>query len=166
MASLFALKHPLPQMYGVLALKVRVIWNLAAVATEAVAMDARLSATSYLPGGDLARCPLRLLVQKCRIGNRLDVRLPHWRQCSCRRRGCRWICCGSRRRVDRNGRGQHPVGQHLSEPRPRKWTCHRPSQWRVGPPPPFSPLFPPSPSLWVEWSLPARGGPEIRVPGA
>ena len=67
-------------------------------------MDARLSATSYLPGGDLARCPLRLLVPKCRIGNRLDVRLPHWRQCSCRRRGCRWICCGSRRRVDRNGR--------------------------------------------------------------
>ena len=95
---------PFTQMYGALALKVRVIWNLAAVATEAVAMDARLSATGYLPGGDLARCPLRLLVQKCRIGDRLDVRLPHWRQCSCPRRGCRWICCGSRCRVNRNGR--------------------------------------------------------------
>ena len=90
----------------------------------------------------------------------------HWRQCSCRRRGCRWICCGSRPPCRPEWKGQHPVGQHLSEPRPRKWTCHRPSQWRVGPPPPFSPLFPPSPSLWVEWSLPARGGPEIRVPGA
>ena len=43
---------PFTQMYGVLALKVRVKWNLAAVATEAVAMDARLSAAGYLPGGD------------------------------------------------------------------------------------------------------------------
>ena len=78
-------KAPFAQMYGVLALKVGVEWNLTAVATQAIAVTARLSAASNLPGGDSACCPLRLLFQECRVGNRINVRLPHRRQCS--RRG-------------------------------------------------------------------------------
>ena len=54
-------KAPFTQMYGVLALEVRVEWNFTAVSTQAIAIAARLSAASYLPGGDFACCPLRLV---------------------------------------------------------------------------------------------------------
>ena len=70
-------KAPFAQMYGVLALEVGVEWNLTAVATQAIAVTARLSAASNLPGGDSACCPLRLLFQECRVGDRINVGLPH-----------------------------------------------------------------------------------------
>ena len=96
-------KAPFAQMYGVLALKVGVEWNLTAVATQAIAVTARLSAASNLPGGDSACCPLRLLFQECRVGNRINVRLPHRRQCSRRGRRNGRVRRGGRSCVARNG---------------------------------------------------------------
>ena len=105
-------KAPFAQMYGVLALKVGVEWNLTAVATQAIAVTARLSAASNLPGGDSACCPLRLLFQECRVGNRINVRLPHRRQCSRRGRSNGRVRRGSRSCVARNG-GASPRGGRI-----------------------------------------------------